>query len=145
MQLLTIWFGANDATIPGEQQHVPLPEYKDNLSKLIHLVRDPSSDWHSPETRIVLITPPPVNTHQWLEQLRTLDPPKDKLDRQFDLTRQYAEGAKEVGKKEDVPVVDTWTLLFEAAGKDEKNLAKFCTDGLHLNENGYKVSGSERS
>ena len=63
VQLLTIWFGANDAVLTGEQQHVPLEQYKANLSKLIHMVRDPSSEYYSPETRIILFTPPPVLTH----------------------------------------------------------------------------------
>lgn len=139
IQLLTIWFGANDAALPGEQQHVPLPKYKQNLSNLIHTVRDPGSQWYSSETRIILITPPPVNTYQWVEFLRNCDPPKDYSDRQFDLTKQYAEAAKEVGEAEKVPVVDAWTLLWEACGQDEHNLPKFLTDGLHLNAEAYKV------
>ena len=139
VQLLTIWFGANDAMIPGEQQHVPLQQYKANLSKLVHMVRDPSSEYYSPETRIILFTPPPVNTIQWIEELRSRDPPKQELDRDFNVTRQYAKGVLEVGRKEKVPVVDTWTLFYEAAGKEEKNLAKYLTDGLHLNAEAYKV------
>lgn len=139
VQLLTIWFGANDATIPGEQQHVPLSKYKENLSKLIHMVRDQTSEYYSPETRIVLFTPTPVNTHQWIEELRSREPPKQELDRDFDITRQYAEGVKEVGKKEKVPVVDTWTLLYDAAGRREEDLSKYLTDGLHLNTEAYKV------
>ena len=103
------------------------------------MVRDPGSQWYSPETRIILITPPPVNTHQWIEFLRTCDHPKDYSDRQFDITKQYAEAAKEVGKAENVPVVDTWTLLWEACGRDEHSLPKFLTDGLHLNAEAYKV------
>lgn len=139
IQLLTIWLGANDATIPGEQQHVPLPKFKHNLSNMIHMVRDPWSEWFSPETRIILFTPPPVNTYQWLEFLRTCDPPKEYTDRKFEITKEYAEAVKEVGTQENVPVVDTWTLLWESCGKEEKNLSKFCTDGLHLNEEAYKV------
>jgi isoamyl acetate esterase len=136
---LTIWFGANDACLPGKQQHVPLETYKDNLTKLIHLVRDPESEWHSPETRIILFTAPPVNPSQWLDWLRQTDPDAE-YDRDFNLTKQYAEAAKEVGAKENVPVVDTWTLLFKTADNDEKNLPQLLSDGLHLNQKAYKVS-----
>lgn len=107
---------------------------------MIHMVRDPWSEWYSPETRIILFTPPPINTHQWLEFLRNLDPPTEQLDREFDVTKGYAEAVKEIGKEENVPVVDTWTLLWEGCGKEEKKLSKFSTDGLHLNEEAYKVS-----
>ena len=143
IQLLTIWFGANDACIPGEEQHVPLPKYKQNLSNLIHIVKDPWSMWYSPETRVILITPPPINPPQWLEFLRNNGyPERDYFDREFDLTKQYAEACKEVAKVENIPVIDTWTALWEACGHDEKNLSKFMTDGLHLNEKAYKVGAS---
>jgi isoamyl acetate esterase len=142
VQLLTIWFGANDACIPGEQQHVPIEKYKENLTKLVRLVKDPQSEFYSPETRIILFTAPPVNTHQWIEELRQRDPPnrRDKLDRDFNVTRQYGEIVKEVGRNEKVPVVDTWALIFKAAGYDERNLSRYLSDGLHLNEESYKVS-----
>ena len=36
---VTIFFGANDAALQGELQHVPLDEYGDNLSKMISYIR----------------------------------------------------------------------------------------------------------
>ena len=45
-----------------------------------------------------------------------------------------------VGKKENVPVVDTFSLLWNAVGGDEKKLDGYLTDGLHLNEQSYKVT-----
>ena len=142
VQLLTIWFGANDACLPGEQQHVPLGQYAENLSKLIHMVKSPSSEWYSPETRIILFTPPPLNTHQWIQHLRTRPspPPRDTLDRSVEATKAYAEAVIGVGDKENVPVIDTFKLLWDAAGGQEKNLEAYLTDGLHLNEKAYKAS-----
>lgn len=61
------------------------------------------------------------------------------MDRDFEVTRQYAEAVKEVGKKEGVPVVDVWTKLYDAVGRDERKLDKFMDDGLHLNAVGYGV------
>ena len=140
IQLLTIWLGANDATFPGEQQHAPLDLFKANLSKMIHLVRDPDSEWYSPETRIILIAPPPVNAAQWLQFLRTeAANPRDTVDRSLEGSKIYANAVKEVATQEQVPVVDLWTLFWEAAGEKEDNLPDLLSDGLHLNERGFKV------
>ncbi|KAH7922810.1 SGNH hydrolase [Leucogyrophana mollusca] len=126
VRLLTIWYGANDASPAPSPQHVPRDRYKTNLSHLIHMVTSPASAWYSPDTRIILITPPPVNTYQW-------------DGRVFDATKSYAEAVKEVGLKENIPVADVWTEIWEAAGKDEKSCERFLSDGLHLNAAGYEI------
>lgn len=61
------------------------------------------------------------------------------LDRDFETTHRYAEAVKEVAAKERLSVVDTWTALWNAAGKQEAALEKFLDDGLHLNGTGYAV------
>jgi isoamyl acetate esterase len=133
---LTIWFGANDACIPPSPQHVPLPKYKANLAHLIQMIKSPSSEHHSPETQIILITPPPINTYQRGADLASRTPPQT-LDRKFDITKSYADAVKEIGKNEGILVLDVWTAIFDAAGRDEKQLEKFSDDGLHLNAAGY--------
>ncbi|KAJ3542816.1 hypothetical protein NM688_g5935 [Phlebia brevispora] len=138
IRLLIIWFGANDGTLPGTLQHVPLPLFTENLTKMIHLVSSPSSDYHSPETKIILLTPPPVNTHQRAADLATRTPPRP-VDRDFNVTVQYAEAVRALGKKEGVPVVDVHTRLWEGCGKEEKNLTKYLRDGLHVNEEAYRL------
>jgi len=37
--LVTIWLGANDATVESSTQHVPLWKYKDNLEKMVRYFR----------------------------------------------------------------------------------------------------------
>ncbi|KAI9056868.1 SGNH hydrolase [Trametes sanguinea] len=138
VRILVIWFGANDAAPPPKDQHVPLDRFRANLRKLLWMVRAPESPRYSPETRIVLMTPPPVNTAQRDRAQRAKSPPKE-LDRDFETTRRYAEAVVEVGKQEGVPVVDLWNKLFDAAGRQEAGLEKFLTDGLHLNEKGYAI------
>lgn len=64
------------------------------------------------------------------------------LDRYFEVTKAYAESVREVARSEGVALVDVWTSLWEAAGEDEKSLSKFLVDGLHLNAEGYRVSGN---
>ena len=138
VRLLVIWFGANDAAVPPKEQHVPLPRYKANLAKLIWMVSSPESPRYSPDTRVVLMTPPPVNTLQWSVRQASKDPPQN-LDRDFEVTRTYAEAAKEVAEGEGVAIVDVWTRFWEGAGKVEAELKKYLTDGLHLNGEGYAV------
>ena len=41
---------------------------------------------------------------------------------------------------EGIPVVDAWSTIWEAARKDKEAVEIFFTDGVHLNEAGYKVS-----
>ena len=144
VRLLTIWFGANDACIPGTPQHVPLPHFTENLLKMIQMVQSPSSPYYSPDTKIILISAPPVNTRQRGADLASRDPPKD-LDRLFEKTQTYAEEVVRLGKKEGLPVVDAWTKLWEAAGKEESALKEYLYDGLHVNEAGYKVCGIKPS
>lgn len=105
---------------------------------MIQLVKAPQSEHYSPHTRILLITPPPINTQQRTADLQTRNPPME-LDRKFEITKEYADAVKEVGRKEGVHVLDVWTALYEAAGRDEASLAKFLDDGLHLNADGYTV------
>ena len=138
VRLLTIWFGANDAAVPSNQQHVPLETFSANLSTLIHMVTDAESSYYSPETKIILITPPPVNTHQWGAYKASKEPP-DQLDRHFETTKTYAEAVKDVAKKEGVQACDIWTAMWKAAGEVEEELKRFMTDGLHLNADGYQV------
>ena len=138
-----IWFGANDAALPIRDQHVPLDRYKANLSKLIWTVRSPDSPRYSPDTRVVLMTPPPVNTEQWGARQAAQSPPRPN-DRDFATTRTYAEAAVEVAAREGVAVVDLWNKIYEAAGKEEKKLRRFLTDGLHLNADGYQVRVSRQ-
>jgi lysophospholipase L1-like esterase len=60
--------------------------------------------------------------------------------RTFDITKAYAEEVKKVGEAENVPVVDAWSRIWEAAGKNKEAVKGFFTDGLHLGKSGYEVS-----
>lgn len=136
--LLTIWFGANDACIKPSPQHLPLEKYTANLRHLVDMVRSSNSAWYSPDTAIILITPPPVNTHQRSADLRARDPPKE-LDRLFDTTKSYADAVLTLGAELSVPVVDIWKGLWDAVGHDEAALSTYLRDGLHLNAAGYSI------
>lgn len=136
VRILTIWLGANDAATPDTSQHVPRDKYAANLAKLIRMVRDPASPRYSPATKVLLLTPPPVNTHQW-RVLREQD--GGSLDRNFEATRSYAQAASDVGAAEGVPVVDLWNKVWDACGHVEERLSEYLWDGLHLNQQGYAI------
>ena len=111
--MVVLTLGANDSTNPGEAQHVPLDDYKRNLQHLVRLVKDPKSTYYSPDTKIVMITPPPIIGA--LQQTRN---PAN--------TKQYVEGCLEVGTQENVPVVNLYEAIIEAAGgQSDKQLGVY--------------------
>ncbi|KAJ7219125.1 SGNH hydrolase-type esterase domain-containing protein [Mycena pura] len=138
IRMLVVWFGANDACIKPSPQHVPLPNFIENLKHMVWLVHSPESPYYSPSTKIILVTPPPVNTHQWGGNLASRDPPLA-LDREFETTRAYAKGVIEAAVVSKVSVVDVWTAIWKAAGEEEVALSKYLSDGLHLTPDGYTV------
>ncbi|KZO95715.1 SGNH hydrolase [Calocera viscosa TUFC12733] len=137
VKLLVIWFGANDACLPPKVQHSPLPKFTENMNALLTLVRDPTSPYHSPQTRLLLITPPPFSALQRGSILASRTPPEP-LDRDQATTRAYAEAVKAVGEAHGVPVVDMYTELWERAGGEE-GMGRFMHDGLHVNADAYEI------
>ncbi|WVQ94350.1 hypothetical protein IAU59_001429 [Kwoniella sp. CBS 9459] len=146
VKLITIWLGANDAVLPGSPQCVPLDRYKANIAQLIDLVQSPSSPYHSPDTKVVLINAPPIIEDAWIEariekwESFGKEGPKPDQNRDFGITKQYAEACLEVGKDKGVEAVDLWTAIIKAAGGEgPKELAPYFYDGLHLTSAGYEV------
>ncbi|KAF2423590.1 SGNH hydrolase [Tothia fuscella] len=56
--LITIFLGANDACLFPPQVHVPLEKYSSNLRSFVD---DVLNSPYAPTTKILLITPPPIN------------------------------------------------------------------------------------
>ena len=98
---------------------------------MVRAIRAPESQWYSPETRVLLITPPPIHIPSMGVDMQPM--------RAFDVTEAYAEEVKKIGEAENVPVVDVWTGIWEAAGKSKEAVKGFLTDGLHLDKAGYEV------
>jgi isoamyl acetate esterase len=133
-----IFFGANDATLPGNFQHVPLEIFRENLRNLVQ-----HSAVVAQQPRIILLTPPPVNQYQleaWDEATDTLQPSRTALH-----TKLYADTAREVGTSLNLPVADIWTAFMKVAGWKEgqplpgsrdvpenAKLASLLTDGAHI-------------
>lgn len=126
---VTVFFGANDAAIPGERQHVPLEEYGENLSKIVTEIRKETSSL--PDFPIIIMTPPPIDEQAWKEYLGLFD----YYDRRNDVARKYGLEAKRIAKELDCTVLDTWELL----GGDSPGYGKHLFDGLHLSESGNEL------
>jgi isoamyl acetate esterase len=121
----TVFFGANDAALPGEPQHVPIDEYGVNLNKIIMGIQKAADDKSVP---ILLLTPPPVDEAAWAS-FREIET----CDRQNDVTRLYGLKVKDIAQQyENCLVVDTWELL----EGNKHTRGQYLSDGLHLNEAG---------
>ncbi|ACI65491.1 predicted protein, partial [Phaeodactylum tricornutum CCAP 1055/1] len=133
----TVFFGANDAALPGEPQHVPPDDYERNIETIVaHLRRTNVS---SPAVPIViLVTPPPVLESAWADFLQTRADTTGETrgsDRDNTTTRLYGERLQRVGIKLSCPVLDCWNLL----GGDSEDRGRYLSDGLHLNPAGNRA------
>ena len=124
----TIFFGANDASLPRQLQHVPLEEYEENLVKIIKSIREHTDE---PNLPIIILTPPPIDKFSWDKycQENFGDPDGG---RNNTTTKTYGETAKAVAKENKCSVLD----IFELLGGDGTNYGKHLIDGLHMNQSG---------
>ncbi|RPA87667.1 GDSL Lipase/Acylhydrolase family protein [Ascobolus immersus RN42] len=147
IKLLVVFYGANDAVLPDQPQHVALDEYKQNLKKIIH---HPLIQAHQPN--IILIVPPPISEYatQESDALKGIKV----VQRIAENTKLYADGALEVANELKIPTVNLWAEFMAFAGwngdlsaplpgskkiaRDTKLEELFC-DGLHFNPAGYEI------
>ncbi|MFH0954441.1 MAG: SGNH/GDSL hydrolase family protein [Verrucomicrobiota bacterium] len=107
-----MFFGMNDSALPGQIQHVPVQEFKENLQDMASRIATEGA-W------LVLVTPPPVDERR----IRS---------RTMAHTAQYAQACVDVASEMNVPVVDLFHKL-----QEEKNWTTACLqDGLHLSAHG---------
>ena len=147
-QLLTISFGANDASFPSDKEpptfslHVPLHTYTALLKQLVATLVPEYAQLTSPPTRylsrttaLLLITPPQLDEPVWRAYLAERDHTPPEKSRDANTTRLYAEAVKAVGREWCIPVLD----LFELTGKGEEGEYGWFSDGLHMNARGNAV------
>ncbi|RIA97946.1 SGNH hydrolase-type esterase domain-containing protein [Glomus cerebriforme] len=130
--LLTIFFGANDAAIPPSVQHVTLERYEENLRQMIDIIKNPDSPYHSPETRILLITPPPLDEESRKKHSGV-------CDRKFEITAKYAQTCVDLANKLNVPVLNLWKLFNDKVASTNVTLNDFLSDGVHLSALGNET------
>ncbi|EKX50640.1 hypothetical protein GUITHDRAFT_151208 [Guillardia theta CCMP2712] len=123
--LATILLGANDAAVESCRQHVPLPEYIQNMEELVKMMR---AGW--PESVIVLISPPPVDAATW-------DANKGGPglgQRELEHVEKYARACSELAARMSCPVLDLFNILHK-----EKGWEAHFSDGLHLSASGNQI------
>lgn len=137
--LVTIWFGANDASLPVENPHhyVSVEDYASNLKAIVGIVTK-----NYKLARIILITPPPVQHEQRFayQKLRYGDKATGVLERTLENAGIYATVCREVAQELNVPCLDIYTnMLMEGNGIWDR----FFSDGLHFSKEGHEFVANE--
>ncbi|KAL8118351.1 GDSL esterase/lipase At5g62930 isoform X2 [Apium graveolens] len=132
---VTIFFGANDAALSGrtsERQHVPVEEYKENLRKIVHHIKECSN-----KVLVLLITPPPIDEDGRFKYARSLygDKAMKLPERTNEVTGLYAKQCIELAEELGIPSINLWSKMQETDGWQKK----FLNDGLHLTPEGNEV------
>lgn len=122
IKLVTVFFGANDACVPGEGQHVDLRDYVNTLRSLISYPVFNRRD--ATKTQVLIITPPPVNEHQFEKT------PAGDFQRRAGITSQYARAARELARASGVHVLDLWTALMHRVGWNETMGYECCCEHI---------------
>ncbi|KAF9147946.1 hypothetical protein BGX21_011229 [Mortierella sp. AD011] len=105
------------------------------------MVHSPNSPTYSPEIKIIVICPPAIHEGLWGARRKSQGIP---MDRNKDVTRQYAETCLKIGKEYQsknsqhekglcqVDVIDTCGLMMEGVKSGKYALNEYLKDGLHL-------------
>lgn len=160
----TVFFGANDAALPGEHQHIPMEEYGQNLAQIVKSMRSnlppyfqttpsnkigkesgseqqacrpprPPDNNDENQLPIVIFTPPPVDVNTWYRHR----PPRKgsqnrRNDRANDNAKAYGDVAKKVALQTNCSVLDVYEVLGGSDGVEQ--YSENLRDGLHLSELG---------
>lgn len=136
VQILTVFFGANDACLPGSAQHVPIDKYTACMKGIVQheLVR---RQW----TRVVLIILAPVDKCRLSKNERTAAN-----------TKCYADACRQVGQELKLLMVGLWSVFMKQAGWDggskligskgcerSEVLGELLSDGLHFVAKPYSI------
>jgi lysophospholipase L1-like esterase len=137
VMLVTIFFGANDASDPtlNGRQHVPIVKYESNIKDIVALTRSNFGE----DVGIILISPPPVCHDGRLRFQKESygDGATGKLERTLELSGAYARSAARVANEMGVPFLDLWTGM-----QERENWRDFLSDGLHFSSLGNAFVGA---
>jgi lysophospholipase L1-like esterase len=132
---VTVFFGANDASLPGDRehnQHVPVDEYEQNLRTI---VTDIVKLRKHRTTPIILMTPPPLDEQAWDKYCR--DEHGDLSPRSNESSKLYGERVKLVAKETGCCLVDSFSFL--GVNDGASTYGQSLEDGLHLSARGNQL------
>ncbi|KAJ3141380.1 hypothetical protein HK100_007416 [Physocladia obscura] len=142
---MTIFLGANDSAIRdlSPRQHVSVPDYKKHIHAILDIVRAVS-----PATKIILITPPPLDEDTWT----AINLKYDSIPgRTAEHTRLYRDACIVTGQEarqfhgwgNDLAVIDTWELFLGRERMEKvyapEDVQDFYVDGLHFGQKGNQA------
>lgn len=141
IKLLIIFFGTNDSK--SSFQGVPLNDYRQNMEKLVQMAQDA-------EAKTVVIGPGLHDPKMWEIQLKEWGVPIHSDVTSNKKNRAYADAAKDVAKKFNVPFIDMWKR-FQEYGKWTEDqlqeeyvpLQELLTDGVHFTGKAYEILYNE--
>lgn len=127
-ELVTVWFGANDAALPdrtSKVQHVPLEEYRANLKYIVDRLKSLACE-------VILVTPPPVSEPHRIRHAKEMYGVDLDLgsERTNEVTKEYAQACLDVAHACSVHVVDMWQICMQREPMRYGDV--FLNDGLHL-------------
>jgi isoamyl acetate esterase len=128
--LITIFLGANDACVFPTGEYVPLPQFEANIRGFVEAVLKEDK---IAGTKVVLITPPPINIPSPLKnpdfdsvaaaEIAKMDPKEGRGYKTYMSKKRYAEKIMEIAssynKTGRVVGVDLWKALIDAALEDQ--------------------------
>lgn len=128
--VVVIFFGANDSSLPGPnpKQHVPLSSFRSNLVEMCTYLNTIGISSSS----LILITPPALCESKWA--LTCKEKGCEITDRSSANTQRYAQAILDIGQERDIVTLD----LFGELSK-KSNLDEYLSDGLHLDLQANKV------
>ena len=133
VKLVTIFFGANDASLAKENphHHVPLDEFQSNIKTLASLAKE----HYGTTAKILLITPPPVHHEQRLafQKQRYKEKATGILERTLENAGKYAAACRELAQELELPLLDLYSTMMNAGG----DFGTYLSDGLHFSKEGH--------
>lgn len=117
LRFLTVWFGANDSRLPDTPdfpQHVPLPDFVENLRKMVN---HPRVKAHK-DVRIIVITPPTLEETIQERGDRAEYADMTTLRRTAIGFATYAKAVRELAAESGLTCLDLWTVMVKKAGGD---------------------------
>ncbi|CAE7760906.1 Iah1, partial [Symbiodinium necroappetens] len=104
-RLVTVFFGANDASLLEEnpKQHVPLDEYRKNLQEIIEILRQ-----RVPSAQILVVCETKILA---LQKERFKDKATGRPERTNEMAGKYAAAAEETAKELGFPSLNLWRLM----------------------------------
>ena len=149
IKLMTIFFGANDASDEklNPRQHVPLSRFQSNLRQLADLSKKNFGE----KIRIIFITPPPVCHAKRLvfQKQRYKEKATGDLERTLELSGKYAKAVQDVAEELGYPCLNLWEEMQQSSGEEKKTegeeslFSKYLNDGLHLSQEGNIFVGQK--